>query len=174
MGPLTYYPSKWFIENKLKAIRWIVRRVEAVVGRRLARFKGLTLFINSPGALQPLHHDTWTNACRLIFHVPTDDAERWVQLTRGYGRNRRVVWEARLSRALQMYAMSSDARGPEFMRHAGNVEITGSVLTGVLTFPDGVDLDAALWDALEREFGATHAAGAGAPRRTRATAPRVG
>ena len=99
-----------------------------------------------------------------------------MQLTRGYGRKKRVVWEGRLSRPLQIYAMSGAARGPKFMRHAGNVEITGSVLTGVLTFPDGVDLDdPALWDALEREFGATHdASGAGAPRRTRATAPRVG
>ena len=125
--------------------------------------------------MQPLHHDTFTNALRLIFHLPLDGAERWVQLTRGYGRKKRVVWEARLSRPLQIYAMSGAARGPKFMRHAGNVKITGSVLTGVLTFPDGVDLDdPALWDALEREFGATHAAGAGAPRRTRATAPRVG
>jgi hypothetical protein len=72
-----------------------------------------------------------------------------------------------LRRALQMYVMSGDARGPTFMRHNGNRDLNGAVLTIVITCPEGVDLDAALWARaeLERDFGATHdAAGAGASR----------
>ena len=85
-----------------------------------------------------------------------------------------MVWEALLRHALQMYVMSGAARGTRFFRHTGNDGLTGDVLTLVLTFADGVDLDDALWAALEAEFGATHdAAGAGAPAASIvATAPR--
>ena len=90
-----------------------------------------------------------------------------MQLTRGTGRNTRVVWEALLRHALQMYVMSGAARGTRFLRHTGNDGLTGDVLTLVLTFAGGVDLDDALWAALERAFGATHDAGAPARRSSR-------
>ncbi len=41
-----------------------------------------------------------------------------------------------------MYVMSGDARGPTFMRHNGNRDLNGPVLTIVITCPKGVDLDA--------------------------------
>ncbi len=96
MGPLTYYPSKWFIESKLVAIRWIVRRVEAVVGRRIAieldsrAWRSPQSYSPCPApctlrlaAAAPLRHDTKTNICRRFvfkFHVPFKfgDATRWV------------------------------------------------------------------------------------------------
>jgi hypothetical protein len=75
--------------------------------------------------------------------------------------------------------MSGAARGRRFFRHTGNDGLTGDVLTLVLTFADGVDLDDdALWAALTAAFGATHdAARAGAPARRSprtAIAPRGG
>ena len=74
--------------------------------------------------------------------------------------------EALLRHALQMYVMSGAARGTRYFRHTGNDGLTGDVLTLVLTFADGVDLDDALWAALEAAFGAKHdAARAGAPAR---------
>ncbi len=166
-GPRTCYPSRGFVETKLKAIKWIVDTVVQVVGQPLQPFKGLTVLQNSPSACQPPHNDTDSNACRIVINVPFGDAVRWVQLTRGTGRKTRVVWEALLRHALQMYVMSGAARGPRFLRHTGNDGLTGDVLTLVLTFGDKVDLDdAALWAALEAAFDATHdATGAGAPAR---------
>ena len=177
-GPRTCYPSREFIANRLTAIKWIVGKVVQVVGQLLQPFRGLTVLQNSPGACQPLHPDVDSNACRIVINVPFGDAVRWVQLTRGYGRKTRVVWEALLRHALQMYVMSGAARGPRYFRHTGNDGLTGDVLTLVLTFADGVDLDDALWAALEAAYDATHdAAGAGAPagRSSRtAIAPRGG
>jgi hypothetical protein len=124
LGPVTAYLNDIYIRENLQATSDIVEAVVAVVGKRPAGRKGVTVVVNRPGARQGRHGDSPNGNARLVVSVSYRGASRWVQLTAGRGKKMRVVGEWLIEDTLDFYVMSKDVRGSDYFEHMGTVKQT--------------------------------------------------